>query len=269
MEISTMTNEQKFVNALYDKYGMSVMYENGYVSAKELCGFSCSIHGSFTAQPKNVMRNDMGCKKCGLAKMAKTKSASHRKFKDTYNDLDARLFDNIERYTKISDLWNDMLTRCYANRNDMPTYKGCEVSNSWKHASNFYNDIRKLSNYEMIFKGYQLDKDILVKGNKIYECGKCCIVPKDINNVLVKSDNIRGELPIGVRFHKGLNKYTAQISCFGKQVYLGSYSNTTDAFTAYKVAKEAYIRELADKYCDSLTENVYDALVNYKVEITD
>ena len=36
-----MTNEQKFVNALYDKYGMSVVYENGYVSAKEPCGFSC------------------------------------------------------------------------------------------------------------------------------------------------------------------------------------------------------------------------------------
>ena len=264
-----MTNEQKFVNVLYDKYGMSVMYENGYVSAKESCGFSCSIHGGFIAQPKNVMRNDMGCKKCGLAKMAKTKSASNRKFKDTYNDLDTRLFDNIERYTKISDLWNDMLTRCYANRNDMPTYKDCEVSNSWKYTSNFYNDIRKLSNYEMIFKGYQLDKDILVKGNKIYEDGKCCIVPKDINNVLVKSENIRGELPIGVRFHKGLNRYTAQISCFGKQVYLGSYSNTTDAFTAYKVAKEAYIRELADKYCDSIAENVYDALINYKVEMTD
>ena len=49
MEFSTMTNEQKFVNALYDKYSMSIVYENGYVSAKELCGFSCSIHGSFTA----------------------------------------------------------------------------------------------------------------------------------------------------------------------------------------------------------------------------
>ena len=36
-----------------------------------------------------------------------------------------------------------------------------------------------------------------------------------------------------------------------------------------RVVKEAYIRELADKYCDSITENVYDALVNYKVEITD
>ena len=56
---------------------------------------------------------------------------------------------------------------------------------------------------------------------------------------------------------------------FGKQVYLGSYNNPTDAFTSYKVAKEAYIRELADKYCDSITKNVYDALIKYKVEITD
>ena len=49
-----MNNEQKFVNDLYDKYGMSVVYEKGYVNAKELCGFSCSIHGSFTAQPKKM-----------------------------------------------------------------------------------------------------------------------------------------------------------------------------------------------------------------------
>ena len=55
MEISTMANEQKFVNALYDKYGMSVMYENGYVSAKELCGFFFFFHGSITAQPNSVM----------------------------------------------------------------------------------------------------------------------------------------------------------------------------------------------------------------------
>ena len=122
-------------------------------------------------------------------------------------------------------------------------------------------DIEKLRGFVLPMLGYL--SDVLGREfveNQIQSFDKVELAPLE---------NIRGELPIGVRFHKGLNRYTAQISCFGKQVYLGSYSNTTDAFTAYKVAKEAYIRELADKYCDSIAENVYDALINYKVEMTD
>ena len=36
-----------------------------------------------------------------------------------------------------------------------------------------------------------------------------------------------------------------------------------------KKEKECLIKEIANKYKDKLNENVYDALINYKVEITD
>lgn len=36
-----------------------------------------------------------------------------------------------------------------------------------------------------------------------------------------------------------------------------------------KKAKEDYLKELANKYKENISEAVYNALMNYKVEITD
>ena len=52
---------------------------------------------------------------------------------------------------------------------------------------------------------------------------------------------------------------------------MGTFKTPEEAFSAYKVAKEAYIKEVATKYYNDgkIARNVYDALMNYKVEITD
>ena len=42
-----------------------------------------------------------------------------------------------------------------------------------------------------------------------------------------------------------------------------------DAFSAYKKAKEAYIKEVATKWKDKIDPRAYEALMNYQVEITD
>ena len=43
------------------------------------------------------------------------------------------------------------------------------------------------------------------------------------------------------------------------------------SFAAYKAAKEAYIKQVAQEYYDKaeITKRVYDALMRYEVEITD
>jgi hypothetical protein len=50
---------------------------------------------------------------------------------------------------------------------------------------------------------------------------------------------------------------------------LGYFNTPEEAFEAYKVAKEAWIAEKANKWKDQLDSKVYDALCNYKVEIDD
>lgn len=67
------------------------------------------------------------------------------------------------------------------------------------------------------------------------------------------------------------NRYYARISRYGEVVKIGSFDNEKDAFNAYKQAREAYIKEVAQKYYDNgeITERVYDALLNYKIDIND
>ena len=47
--------------------------------------------------------------------------------------------------------------------------------------------------------------------------------------------------------------------------YIGSFDTPEEAFQAYKTAKEAYIKEVADKWRGQITEQVYEALINYKI----
>jgi len=54
-----------------------------------------------------------------------------------------------------------------------------------------------------------------------------------------------------------------------KQCYLGLFDTPKEAFQAYKTAKEKYIKEVADKWKDQITEQAYQAMYRYKVEITD
>ena len=85
--------------------------------------------------------------------------------------------------------------------------------------------------------------------------------------MLVKADKKRGVCCIGVTKHgKG---FRAMIRIDGIHHNLGTFSTEKDAFIAYKNKKEEAIKYFADKYKKYLDPNVYKALCNYKVEITD
>ena len=55
----------------------------------------------------------------------------------------------------------------------------------------------------------------------------------------------------------------------GKQEKLGCFNTELEAFNAYKVAKESFIKEQAEKWKGKIDNRAYDALMSYKVEITD
>lgn len=163
--------------------------------------------------------------------------------------------------------WKQMLTRCYseAYKTKTPTYKSAIVCEEWKRFSQFKKWFD--GNY---VEGYVLDKDILIKGNKLYSPDTCCFVPQEINALLIKHDSKRGVYPIGVSKHG--KKYCARINVFQKgSVWLGSFNTPKEAFIAYKQAKESYIKDMAQKYFNNnkITRRVYDALMRYEVEITD
>jgi hypothetical protein len=171
---------------------------------------------------------------------------------------------NCKTHSGAYNCWANMIRRCYSE--EYPTYKFCTVSKDWECFQNFaewfYNNWKPF-----IDKSWNLDKDVLIKGNKIYSPTTCCFLPKEINILFIKSDKKRGNLPIGVC--KIGNKFKAQISNKRKQVYLGIFDTINEAFEAYKTAKEKYIKEVVKKWKPLIEDKVYRALINYKVEITD
>jgi hypothetical protein len=114
-----------------------------------------------------------------------------------------------------------------------------------------------------------LDKDILHKGNKIYSPDNCVFVPHSVNSLIIKCDKYRGNLPIGVSFHKRDKIYQASCSNMKKEIFLGYYDNKIDAFNVYKKYKEELIKKIADKYKCMILNNLYTMLYNYSVEITN
>lgn len=166
-------------------------------------------------------------------------------------------------------VWNDMLRRCYSEKHQINnmTYIGCTVTDEWKCFQNFAKWYHV--NYDSnIMSRWELDKDILVKGNKIYSPETCCFVPAEINGIFTKSNSKRGKYPIGVSLHRE-GKFQANVVKNKKRVYLGLYHTPEEAFQAYKQVKEQYIKEVADKWKGLISNKVYKAMYDYQVEITD
>lgn len=185
------------------------------------------------------------------------------------------------KHTKEYKMWHEMIGRSYdlKIKEKNPTYKNVTCCAKWLLYENFYEWIHSQDNFDKWLDGERwcLDKDILSKGNKIYNPNTCCLVSNNINVLFTKSDSSRGEYPIGVYFHKGLNKFCAQISRRDKtknknqQDCLGYYNTPEEAFEVYKKAKESYIKQVAqEEYSKgNITKQCYEAMMNYQVEITD
>ena len=174
------------------------------------------------------------------------------------------------RNTKEYNLWNNMLKRCYSDgsKKQRPTYKGCKVSNNFLRYEYFYEWCHIQVGFNN--KDWQLDKDLLVKGNKVYSESTCVFIPSEINSVLTKSTASRGEYLIGVYWSKTHKAFAAQVSkSKGKQEYLGLFKTELEAFNAYKQAKESFVKEQANNWKSEIDPRAYNALMNYRVEITD
>lgn len=100
------------------------------------------------------------------------------------------------KQTKIYSTWSSMITRCYNKNNQtrQPTYIGCSVCEEWHNFQNF----AKWMN-EMDYEGKQLDKDIKIKGNKVYSPNTCMFVSHSENLVEARAKQYILVSPDGVR----------------------------------------------------------------------
>lgn len=175
--------------------------------------------------------------------------------------------------TKAYDMWVRMLERsCSKNYTEKhPTYKDVSLCEEWKCFTTFYSWFED-NYYELPNTRMELDKDIIIKGNKLYSPETCVVVTQDINCLFTKRQNHRGDYPIGVSYNSREDKYSASCSNpfgNGRQDFLGNHNTIDKAFKTYKKHKEMIIKQVADYYKGRIPNKLYEALYRYKVEITD
>lgn len=166
-------------------------------------------------------------------------------------------------------IWKHILGRCYneIEQEKTPTYKGCSVAEEWYNFQVFAEWFEE-NYYPEYMEGWHLDKDILIKGNKIYSPETCCFVPHEINILFKKKSSKRVALPIGVSKLKN-GKFYARVNKLGVTLFLGYFDTPEEAFQAYKIEKEVEIKRVADKWKSLILTRTYEAIYNYKIEITD
>ena len=172
--------------------------------------------------------------------------------------------------TKEYALWTGVLERCYSEtlKEGRPTYEGCEVSDNFKRYEYFYEWCQNQVGFGN--KGWQLDKDLLIKGNKVYSESTCVFIPAEINLLLVKNTASRGEHLIGVSWSKTNKAFKAMVRRNkGASEHLGYFNTELEAYNAYKIAKESFIKEQANEWKDKIDPRAHEALMKYTVEITD
>ena len=169
-------------------------------------------------------------------------------------------------HKKYYAMWTKILEMCYNEKSliTYPTYENCIVCEEWHNFQNFVKWCDKF-----YIEDYRLSKEILVKNNKLYSPLTCCFIPNTIYTLFNKKQNYRGQYPIGVSFSKQRKKLTVTISINGKQNNLGFFDNELEAFNCYKIAKEKDIKEKAYQNKDLITNECFEAMLNYQVEITD
>lgn len=169
---------------------------------------------------------------------------------------------------KQREVWIRMLDRCYSEKyhNKYPSYVGCTVSDNFKYYPYFKDWCSNQIGFDV--KGFALDKDILVKGNRFYSEDTCCFVPQEVNNLFTYKKATNKGLPVSVSKKKS-GRFGVSFRKRSVTQNLGVFDTAEEAFLVYKLDKEAYIKEVAEKWKDQIDPRVYETLMNYQVEITD
>ena len=174
-------------------------------------------------------------------------------------------------YLNIYKIWHSLLRRCYDIdfQKNHSTYMGCTVAKRWHNFQNFCEDYINMIGYGIY--DWQIDKDIIFKGNKLYSRKRCFLIPRHINSLLTKRDACRGDCCIGVTLDKYNANYPYKAHCCvnGKVTTVGLFKTENEAFAAYKSFKEKEIKRVAKLYKNQIAPQAYKSLLKYEVHKND
>ena len=174
------------------------------------------------------------------------------------DDLGGVIFTK-SKTPKFYSVWRHMLYRCYSleYQSRFATYVGCTVCEEWKYLSNF-----KKWFDENYIEGFDLDKDILVKGNKIYSPDTSVFVPKHINYLRIDSEPCIRELNSTNQKTRTNTAYQARVSCAGSSASK-VFPTIEEAKCWYVSTKKKFLKEHATRsfLANEIKTDVYLAII--------
>ena len=161
------------------------------------------------------------------------------------------------RETVSYSRWSNMLSRCYSKKNLNNSLSVCEEWHNYQNFGAWFDE-----NWDDVMNtSWHLDKDIRIKGNKIYSPSACMFVPKVINNLFIRTTN----KDIASTVEKSSGIFTPYLSKNKKTKGLGRYKNQKESYECYKYAKEGWIKEIADEWKERLRISTYNEITQYKI----
>jgi hypothetical protein len=172
-------------------------------------------------------------------------------------------FTKYESNSKEYSLWLGMLQRCYDNKlkNKRPSYLMCEVDKNFLN----YEYFKAWCNKQIGFnkKGFALDKDILIKGNKLYSEDTCCFVPTEINSMIAGLSS-KGDKVTGIYQNCKNGNWYLNTDYQNGHKKRGVFSDLKEAELEYLKLKTENIKSVAEKWKSQIDIRVYNALINWE-----
>lgn len=152
-------------------------------------------------------------------------------------------------------VWKSMLQRCFDTKlhSKYPTYLNCTISTEWLLFSTFKSWMEQQN-----WKGKQLDKDLLITGNKHYSSDTCLFISQELNKLLNENSNRTRTYLLGVTLNKRDGSFTAR-SCYLGKRFIGNFPTEIEAYNAYCLCKKQIIISIAEQESDVKVKN---ALIN-------
>ena len=145
--------------------------------------------------------------------------------------------------------WKNMIDRCFSETNKVrnPTYKDVTCCEEWLLFSNFKRWMEQQD-----WKGKQLDKDIIIPDNKVYNPETCAFVSRVTNTFVLASEASRGEWPLGVYWSKKAGKLRAKCKnpFTKKSEHLGYFSCHYEAHEVWRKRKHQLAQLVAELETD-------------------
>lgn len=110
-------------------------------------------------------------------------------------------FERVPYWKQAKQLWQNMMKRCYCQKDTRGYYGTVQVSSRWHCFANFLKDISELENFDLWLHGqtsdcatkYNLDKDFINPNNKIYCKEMCMFLTEALNKSLGGKNKVGNE----------------------------------------------------------------------------